>query len=249
MAQRGTAQAVCTWCSGEGAHSWHSAAKGPLWPSRSGLSRCHVRQTRECSGFPSFCAASERNSTESVPSLLREPPLCHIACAASSQIASKSVRSCCRLQIDGMCVGASGATFAQPRESSQEALIEESSLQNWRAPLHSLTRAANAAAEPRPRCVVALGKFDAMHLGHRSLVERAAGMGDEPWLISFDGMAAELGALHFTVPGNACVCTRTFNDCHDGLAIAAPCRSNQAAARVVLSSHVCLRFGSGVLTF
>lgn len=86
------------------------------------------------------------------------------------------------------------ATASQPAETPGEALIEESTLENWRSPLHSLTRATSAASQSSPRCVVALGKFDAMHLGHRSLVERAASMGGEPWLISFDGMAAELGA-------------------------------------------------------
>jgi len=85
------------------------------------------------------------------------------------------------------------ATASQPAETPGEALIEESTLENWRSPLHSLTRATSAASQSSPRCVVALGKFDAMHLGHRSLVERAASMGGEPWLISFDGMAAELG--------------------------------------------------------
>lgn len=86
-----------------------------------------------------------------------------------------------------------GAPSLQSSEVPEEALVEESTLQNWRSPLHSLTRAASTATQPLPRCIVALGKFDAMHLGHRSLVERAAGMGGEPWLISFDGMATELG--------------------------------------------------------
>ncbi|CAG9463683.1 unnamed protein product [Pedinophyceae sp. YPF-701] len=43
-----------------------------------------------------------------------------------------------------------------------------------------------------PGFVVALGKFDAMHLGHRSLAEAAADMG-HPFLISFWGMAQVLG--------------------------------------------------------
>lgn len=38
------------------------------------------------------------------------------------------------------------------------------------------------------RVIVALGKFDAMHKGHRSLALAAARMGDEPWLLSFSGM-------------------------------------------------------------
>ena len=41
--------------------------------------------------------------------------------------------------------------------------------------------------------IVALGKFDALHCGHRALAERAAAMGGQPWLISFSGMAEVLG--------------------------------------------------------
>lgn len=40
--------------------------------------------------------------------------------------------------------------------------------------------------------VVALGKFDAMHVGHRALAEDAARMG-KPYLVSFSGMAEVLG--------------------------------------------------------
>lgn len=40
--------------------------------------------------------------------------------------------------------------------------------------------------------MVALGKFDAMHIGHRALAETAAAMGGQPWLISFSGMAEVL---------------------------------------------------------
>ena len=39
---------------------------------------------------------------------------------------------------------------------------------------------------------VALGKFDALHRGHRALARRAAAMG-EPWMVSFAGMAEVLG--------------------------------------------------------
>jgi riboflavin kinase/FMN adenylyltransferase len=39
---------------------------------------------------------------------------------------------------------------------------------------------------------LAIGKFDALHLGHRALVERAATLG-EPCLLQFSGMAEELG--------------------------------------------------------
>ena len=52
----------------------------------------------------------------------------------------------------------------------------------------------SAAPSPAPgnRQAVALGKFDAMHTGHRQLVRRAASFG-MPWLISFHGMAEVLG--------------------------------------------------------
>lgn len=40
--------------------------------------------------------------------------------------------------------------------------------------------------------MVGLGKFDAMHIGHRSLAEAAAAMDGQPWLISFSGMAEVL---------------------------------------------------------
>ncbi|KAG0575449.1 hypothetical protein M758_5G005700 [Ceratodon purpureus] len=40
--------------------------------------------------------------------------------------------------------------------------------------------------------VVALGKFDALHVGHRALAERAAELGG-PFLVSFAGMAEVLG--------------------------------------------------------
>jgi FAD synthase len=40
--------------------------------------------------------------------------------------------------------------------------------------------------------VLALGKFDALHRGHRALALAAAGDG-APALLSFDGIAAVLG--------------------------------------------------------
>lgn len=40
--------------------------------------------------------------------------------------------------------------------------------------------------------VIALGKFDALHVGHRALAERAAELG-VPFLVSFAGMAQVLG--------------------------------------------------------
>jgi hypothetical protein len=40
---------------------------------------------------------------------------------------------------------------------------------------------------------VALGKFDAMHIGHRELARRAAELGGQPYLLSFSGIAQVLG--------------------------------------------------------
>jgi hypothetical protein len=41
--------------------------------------------------------------------------------------------------------------------------------------------------------VVALGKFDALHKGHRALAAAAAQLGGAPWLVSFSGIAEVLG--------------------------------------------------------
>ena len=41
--------------------------------------------------------------------------------------------------------------------------------------------------------MVALGKFDSMHIGHRALAQAATALGGHPWLISFSGMAEVLG--------------------------------------------------------
>jgi FAD synthase len=41
--------------------------------------------------------------------------------------------------------------------------------------------------------IVALGKFDALHRGHRALAEKAALLGGHPFLLSFSGMAEVLG--------------------------------------------------------
>ena len=58
---------------------------------------------------------------------------------------------------------------------------------DWRKPLipHDQLRGRQGAA-------VALGKFDAMHAGHRALAEAAAAMGGYPCLLSFWGMAEVL---------------------------------------------------------
>lgn len=50
----------------------------------------------------------------------------------------------------------------------------------------------SAAQQPLPP-VVALGKFDALHRGHRALAAAAAALGGAPWMVSFSGMAEVLG--------------------------------------------------------
>lgn len=40
---------------------------------------------------------------------------------------------------------------------------------------------------------MALGKFDALHRGHRALAAAAAALGGAPWMVSFSGMAEVLG--------------------------------------------------------
>jgi hypothetical protein len=52
---------------------------------------------------------------------------------------------------------------------------------NWQHPLST------------SKVVVALGKFDAMHIGHKALAIRAAKMEGQPCLLSFSGMADVLG--------------------------------------------------------
>ncbi|CAD7695701.1 unnamed protein product [Ostreobium quekettii] len=54
----------------------------------------------------------------------------------------------------------------------------------WRSPL---------CQEGTLAPIVALGKFDSMHIGHRALAQAAATLGGTPWLISFSGMAKILG--------------------------------------------------------
>lgn len=64
-------------------------------------------------------------------------------------------------------------------------LLEECGKGDWSAPLAFPPNARGPA--------VALGKFDAMHRGHRALAAAAAATGGTPWLLSFSGMAAALG--------------------------------------------------------
>lgn len=85
--------------------------------------------------------------------------------------------------------------LAGAASADSRSLVEESAADNWRSPLGSLQHtAASSADSSRTAAVVALGKFDALHRGHRLLAEQAASMEGAPWLISFSGMAQELGA-------------------------------------------------------
>eukprot|EP00178_Gracilaria_changii_P002087 TRINITY_DN130_c0_g2_i1.p2 TRINITY_DN130_c0_g2~~TRINITY_DN130_c0_g2_i1.p2 ORF type:complete len:308 (-),score=81.04 TRINITY_DN130_c0_g2_i1:1075-1998(-) len=68
-------------------------------------------------------------------------------------------------------------------------------------------------AAPAPLCVLVPGKFDALHVGHRSLLQHAAALG-APTLLSFSGMAA---ALHWpprapvVAPGDRSRVLRSWN--------------------------------------
>ncbi|CAK9086988.1 unnamed protein product [Durusdinium trenchii] len=54
--------------------------------------------------------------------------------------------------------------------------------------------AARGMGGPLPRRAAAcLGKFDALHVGHSSLIRYAREMSLDPWLISFSGMAEVFG--------------------------------------------------------
>ncbi|KAL4424006.1 hypothetical protein ABPG75_001307 [Micractinium tetrahymenae] len=61
------------------------------------------------------------------------------------------------------------------------------------APDAAVTAAAPQAQQQRLPPVVALGKFDALHRGHRALAAAAAALGGSPWMVSFSGMAEVLG--------------------------------------------------------
>ncbi|KAK9825527.1 hypothetical protein WJX74_004091 [Apatococcus lobatus] len=67
-----------------------------------------------------------------------------------------------------------------------EQLVQHCSMKTWNTPL---TDPANPDLPP----IVALGKFDAMHKGHRALCMQAAQMGGQPWMMSFSGMGEVLG--------------------------------------------------------
>ncbi|KAK3265814.1 hypothetical protein CYMTET_25532, partial [Cymbomonas tetramitiformis] len=59
-------------------------------------------------------------------------------------------------------------------------------------PTDSLAGSPLTAHEAAGPPIVALGKFDALHIGHRSLAQQASTLGT-PYLISFSGMAEVLG--------------------------------------------------------
>jgi riboflavin kinase/FMN adenylyltransferase len=58
---------------------------------------------------------------------------------------------------------------------------------------HDGLRCATARDHAAAMTAVAIGKFDALHLGHRALVQAAAAMADDTALLTFSGMAEELG--------------------------------------------------------
>lgn len=64
------------------------------------------------------------------------------------------------------------------------------------APLDGPAACSSTAPPPAAELlppIVALGKFDALHKGHRALAAAAADLGGAPWLVSFSGMAEVLG--------------------------------------------------------
>lgn len=63
-------------------------------------------------------------------------------------------------------------------------------LEGWR---RALPGSAGAAPSPSLPPIVALGKFDALHKGHRALAAAAAALGGAPWMVSFSGIAEVLG--------------------------------------------------------
>jgi len=76
----------------------------------------------------------------------------------------------------------------QPISSRPWSYVWESLEADWNAPFKD-----PAGQESPRRIIVALGKFDAMHKGHRLLALTAAKMGGEPWMLSFAGMGEVLG--------------------------------------------------------
>ena len=85
--------------------------------------------------------------------------------------------------------------MAQPQFPHAQATLQSdaapeaclSLTEDWKRPL--LT---SAQLQGRRGVAVAIGKFDAMHTGHRALAQAAAAMGCAPCLLSFWGMAEVL---------------------------------------------------------
>lgn len=106
------------------------------------------------------------------------------------------------LRVTDAGVRATRAHCAAPRPASHAAAITPTYARltgDWRRPLVSPSdlAALSAALEradhaPVRGVAVALGKFDAMHLGHAALAARARAMRALPCLLSFHGMAAVL---------------------------------------------------------
>ena len=78
--------------------------------------------------------------------------------------------------------------FRTPAVARARGLVYHCSEDDWKRPL--LT---GDELNGRDGVIVALGKFDAMHRGHRSLAETASRLGGYPCLLSFWGMAEVLG--------------------------------------------------------
>ncbi len=69
---------------------------------------------------------------------------------------------------------------------AEQALTTAATNQTWRKPLWM-------SLPHKQPVAVALGKFDALHLGHQALAVNAAQLGGHPVMISFSGMADVLG--------------------------------------------------------
>ena len=73
------------------------------------------------------------------------------------------------------------------------------------APQAAATSSADLLPFTQRGVALALGKFDALHRGHRALALTAAELGDAPGLLSFDGMAEVLGCVRPCKSSGACV--------------------------------------------
>ncbi|KAF8059426.1 BGLU42 [Scenedesmus sp. PABB004] len=80
-----------------------------------------------------------------------------------------------------------GADDAQRAPVPAAGLVERTDV-DWSAPLAGANH-----PDPAVRPVIALGKFDALHKGHRALAAAALALGGAPVLLSFSGMGGVLG--------------------------------------------------------